>query len=80
MWFDGGRRSRLAALAAVVVALSGAAAAGGAGKNLFANGGFELGRSPWRLDTEGKTSARFSVDTAAAGGVLTVSVQRTVNS
>jgi len=67
MWFDSGRRSRLAVAAAVVVALSGAAAAGGAGKNLFANGGFELGRSPWRMDTEGKTSARFSVDTTAAG-------------
>ena len=31
--------------------------------NLFANPGFELGRTgPWRLDTDGKTSALLAVD------------------
>lgn len=40
-----------------------------AAPNLLVNGGFEMGRDPWRLDAAGKTEARFAIDeTGAAAG------------
>ena len=50
---------------AYLLSAAGAAASAQAPRpaNLFANAGFELGRTgPWRLDTDGKTSALLTID------------------